>query len=189
MNKERLFIAVTLGPEQRTGIDRNIEALQQRLAFQKWVHPDDLHVTLKFLGDTDTSTALGIKSLMKTVSAGQPPFTLALKGLGTFGKPSAPSILWMGLGGELTSLSTLQAKVEAAVKTQGFAPEDRPYSPHITIARRYQGSTPFAKSSLAEAEHAMEPIPEQWTVDRFILYKSRLNRKPMYEPLDIFEFS
>jgi 2'-5' RNA ligase len=189
MGKERLFLAVGLGTEQRAGIERNKELLQQTLPFQKWVHPDDLHVTLKFLGDTDADTASKIRAAMKELAGGYSPLTLALQGLGVFGKPSAPSILWLGLGGEMPALANLQAQVEDAVKPLGFTPEDRPYRPHITIARRYNGTAPFSPGLLTEAGEAMESIPQQWTVDRFVLYKSHLSRKPMYEPIDTFEFS
>jgi 2'-5' RNA ligase len=189
MSKERLFLAVALGTEQRAGIERNKELLQQRLPFQKWVHADDLHVTLKFLGDTEADIASKLKSAMTAAAAGHSPLTLALNGFGVFGRPSAPSILWLGLGGETPELAKLQAQVEDAVKPLGFAPEDRPYRPHITIARRYNGTAPFSQDLLTEAAAAMDPIPQQWSVDRFVLYKSHLSRKPMYEPIETFEFS
>jgi 2'-5' RNA ligase len=183
---DRLFIGIPLGAEQRSAIQRQKETLQHKFSFQKWVHPDDLHITLKFLGETDNSTTEKIIDLLKELAAAQSPFTLGLNELGIFGKPSAPSILWMGIQGELSVLSALQAQIEFKVEPLGFAREDRPYSPHITLARRYQGHDPFSKELLTAAAVDLKQFHDSWAVGGIILYRSRLNRQPMYEAIETF---
>jgi 2'-5' RNA ligase len=186
---DRLFIAAPVGVEQRAGILQHKAALQRKLSFQKWVHPEDLHITIKFLGDSERNTTEQIKALLRELASVHSPFTLGLNKLGVFGKPSSPSILWIGLEGELSVLSSLQAQVETGVELLSFAREERSYSPHITLARRYQGTQPISKELLTDAYLEIASIPRQWTVEQLVLYRSHLNRQPMYEPLEVFSLA
>ncbi|WP_165842290.1 RNA 2',3'-cyclic phosphodiesterase [Paenibacillus xerothermodurans] len=187
MSSDRLFLAVAIGREQREQIERNMEILQRALTFQKWVQPDDLHVTLKFLGDTPLDTAEQVKAATRKLAAGHTPFSLSLQGLGTFGRSASPSILWLGVSGDLTALGELQSQVEHSVEPFGFTREDGTYSPHVTLARRFQGASALLPSALRAAEQAIEPLPAPWTVDRIVLYRSHLHKKPMYEAIDHFD--
>ncbi|TDG00502.1 RNA 2',3'-cyclic phosphodiesterase [Paenibacillus piri] len=188
MTRPRLFLALPLDQEQRSWLRRLREELQPALPFQKWVHTDDLHITLKFLGETETVAVSAISSLMRGLAAASSPLALSLQRFGTFGKPSAPSILWIGVGGDMDALRHLHAQSEKAMESAGFAPDNRSYSPHLTVARNYAGAAAFSKAGLASAEQmlAAHSTGMHWTVEQIILYRSHLGRTPMYEAVDRF---
>jgi 2'-5' RNA ligase len=188
MTMERLFIALPLGEEQRTLLQRQQKILQDPLFFQKWTHPEDLHITLKFLGDTPVTISEQLPNILQNVASSQQFFTLKLSGLGTFGKSSAPSILWAGIEGEMNPLRMLQKNVESALESLGFVPEQRAYNPHITLARRYQGKPGFSPDFLTP-HNIVDPANASWTVNQFVLYRTHLGRKPMYEAAAAFPFS
>lgn len=190
MTKDRLFIAIPVGKEQRSVLRQLQHALQSAIPFGKWVYPDDLHITLKFLGDTDADIAGQVMDKLKNTTAAARPFRLELMELGTFGKPSAPSILWMGIRGEMEALGAIQAEVEASVAPLGFAPEDRPFRPHITIARKYKGDAAFSGAMLQNSSAATGGTfvdTSGWTVDRVVLYRTHMGRQPMYEAVATFQ--
>ncbi|ULL14223.1 RNA 2',3'-cyclic phosphodiesterase [Paenibacillus sp. H1-7] len=186
MSTDRLFIAIPVGGAQRTALQQLGNTLQSALPFSKWVHPHDLHLTLKFLGDTDPVTAKRVREKLREITAGSQPFSLGLNELGTFGRPSSPSILWMGVRGDMNALAALHAKVETAVAPLGFAPEDRPFRPHITMARKYKGEAAFPEAELRNAAADALSTPSEWMAEHVILYRTHLGRQPMYEALDTF---
>ncbi|CAG7650444.1 RNA 2',3'-cyclic phosphodiesterase [Paenibacillus solanacearum] len=177
-NAVRLFIAVPLPQPVKDALEQHMEKLKTAFAFQKWVHPGDLHITLQFLGETPPQKAEQVQAELARVASAHPPMGLSIQGVGSFGKPAAPSILWMGIHGELPLLASLQADVEAAMEPLGFAKEARAFRPHLTVARRYNGTEAFDKAALATAP-AFPSTP--WTAEHVVLYQSHLNRKPMYE--------
>ncbi|TVY10366.1 RNA 2',3'-cyclic phosphodiesterase [Paenibacillus cremeus] len=190
MSDLRLFIAVPLPGTVRDPMADFMRELKQELPFQKWVHPDDLHITIKFLGAASEQTMEQVKVALKQVAEAEerPSFELSLRGLGTFGKPSEPSVLWAGIHGEMRVLSELQARVEAAMAPLGFEPEARAYRPHLTLARRYSAANTasdgngngddFPREKLRQLEL---PQPLTWSADQVVLYRSHLGRTPMYE--------
>ncbi|MCS7462770.1 RNA 2',3'-cyclic phosphodiesterase [Paenibacillus doosanensis] len=185
MTKDRLFIAIPVPPQPRSELSKLMEQLQPKLAFRKWVYPDDLHITLTFLGDTDTVTADKVKAAMNDAASAGAPFRLQLGRLGTFGRPPAPSVLWMGVQGELDALHSLQSRIEQSVMPLGFRPEDRPYRPHITIARKYADESPFPPAAELDSEW-MRSGESSWSCSQFVLYRTRMNHQPMYEILARF---
>ncbi|WP_248930308.1 RNA 2',3'-cyclic phosphodiesterase [Paenibacillus hamazuiensis] len=178
----RLFIAVPLPDPVKRELEKRCLTLRQELPFQKWVHPDDMHITLQFLGETPSGKADRIREELGRLAAETEPMRLAIEGLGTFGKPSAPSILWAGVRGDVPQLAALQKRVEAAMEPLGFAAEGRAYSPHVTLARRYSGASAFSRQAMpAWAGDALA-----WTAGDIVLYRSHLTRKPMYENIGSF---
>lgn len=186
----RLFVAVALPDKLRAKLHELGRTMKDEMRFQKWTHPDDIHITLKFLGETSGSRIGAIEDALRRISAsgGSRSFELSAAGLGVFGPPSRPTILWAGLQGDLKPLHELQHRIEEALAPLGYEREDRPYRPHLTLARRYNGSSGFQRRSL---ETAMKLLPEEgfrWTVQSFTLYRSHLGRTPMYEAIAGFEF-
>ncbi|CAG7632305.1 RNA 2',3'-cyclic phosphodiesterase [Paenibacillus allorhizosphaerae] len=182
----RLFVAVPLPQPIRAALQQQMEKLKPAFPFQKWVHSDDLHITLKFLGETSPQKAEQVQAELGRIASGHNPVSLSVQGIGTFGKPASPSILWIGIHGDLPLLASLQADVDAALEPLGFAKEDRAFRPHLTVARRYNGTSAFSKAMLQSA-----PVfpSSTWVADHIMLYRSHLNRQPMYEawksyPLD-----
>jgi len=182
---KRLFIAAPVDPQVKTRMSFLASAQRERLAFRKWVHGDDYHVTLQFLGDTDETKEAEVRRLLQRAASAAEPFRLAAEGFGAFGPPAAPSVLWLGVKGELAALRQLHAAVEAAMAQAGFARETKPFRPHLTLARKYAGTAPFVMPRSAPAAAAAE---EQlvWTVGAIVLYESHLARAPMYEAVGTF---
>ncbi|OPA78775.1 2'-5' RNA ligase [Paenibacillus selenitireducens] len=181
----RLFVAVPLSKQAREALEQWTGHAKAEIPFQRWVHPLDYHITLQFLGDTKPdqlgSLIEGLRAAVSTVS----PLELSLKGIGTFGRDIAPRILWAGVGGDTGGLEALLKQVQERTKPLGFISEDRPYRPHITLAKKYGGDTPFAIDLLDS--NPLEPIT--WLADRIILYQTHMAEQPMYEGIETFPFT
>ncbi|MCY9509067.1 RNA 2',3'-cyclic phosphodiesterase [Paenibacillus larvae] len=181
----RLFLAVPIGEEQRKSVALLSENLKQRLFFGKWTHPADYHLTLKFLGTVDADTAGRMAPVLAEIACRTPPFELELSRLGIFGAPGSPRVLWAGVRGGTGRLEQLQAEIENAVEAFGFLPEARPYRPHLTVARRYQGKSAFRAEAL-ELDLPRDAV-RPWIVKEIILYESRLDESPMYRAMERYE--
>lgn len=186
-SQSRLFAAVPIHHRVRHIIDNWHKPFKTVFAFQKWVHPEDYHITLKFLGDTDISIADQIRHNLKGVAENTEHFPLAIDKLGVFGPVRAPQILWAGISGDLHALIDLQKNTETALTALGFPSEDRKYRPHLTLARRYQGNT-FDTSAL-DAAILPKEADLTWLVDEIVLYESHLGRQPMYQAVEAFPLS
>ncbi len=135
----------------------------------RWVRPENMHLTLRFIGEVENGTADDVDAALGTVAAA--PFDLSFAGVGHFGKPSAARILWAGVNPN-DALDHLQAKVEAAVTRAGLPAEQRRFSPHITLARLKRAQSGRVEQFVAEhAGFRAAPI----TIDRFVLYSSFLS--------------
>ncbi|WNQ10183.1 RNA 2',3'-cyclic phosphodiesterase [Paenibacillus aurantius] len=174
----RLFLAIPAGDESRAALREACSRLKPSAPFRKWVHPADYHITLQFLGGVPSSQIETIKEALAREPLGE-PFRLALSRLGTFGASSAPRVLWAGLQGDLPSLARLQQTVTTLMTPFGYPPEDRPFKPHITLARKAEGPVRLEEVPLAAAD---------WTVTRFVLYQTHMGRSPMYEEIGEFRF-
>jgi 2'-5' RNA ligase len=181
----RLFIAVPIDERWREQLFKQCTLLQSKLPFQKWTHPEDYHITLKFLGDTSKDQIQQIRKLLENVTEVIRPFELSENGWGTFGPHTAPSILWAGVGGDLSALNHLQQKVDTSMAELGFAQENRGFHPHLTIARRYKGKRPLSSPIQQYLPEASEPLIE-WSVKEIKLYQSHIQKKPMYESIATF---
>jgi 2'-5' RNA ligase len=181
--EQRTFVALPLPASLRDQLGEWIEATKKVLPFRKWIHPQDIHITLQFLGSTSQEQLELIILALKKLSEKQAPFELSIDGLGTFGKSEQPRIFWAGVGGQLEELQHLQKKVTTDLTPIGFPPEDRPYKPHITLARKY-ASADFDRYSLTT--RAMGNV--NWTADRIVLYESITGQEPMYHEVSTFSF-
>jgi 2'-5' RNA ligase len=176
----RLFVAVPVpGPIAEKLKDWTL-AQKEALPFRKWAHPQDYHITLQFLGDTPVAQIEALQAALREVSAA--PISLALNGAGTFGPPKAPRVLWTAITGDLTGLTALHLAVVKAASSLGFEPEDRPYTPHITLARGFAGGGEMAIEATANA-----PAGVQWEADRFVLMQTHMHASPMYEVIGEFK--
>ncbi|MBW7476062.1 RNA 2',3'-cyclic phosphodiesterase [Paenibacillus oenotherae] len=182
----RLFVAASLPSQLQQQLAAWSEKLRLELPFRKWVYPSDLHITLQFLGDTPSLQKAPIISALNGAASSAGAFELTLEGLRLFGRPSNPSILWAGVGGELRLLHDLQQRITAALAPLGFVPEERPYHPHITLARKYSGDIPFEPEQLDRyaVPAAEEGEPLRWIIEDIVLYSSTLRKSgPMYEAI------
>jgi len=182
----RLFIAVGLGEAASMVLERWQAEAEQMLSFAKWVHPEDYHITVQFLGDTKQEIFEQLVPALKEAMSKIEPFSSELSGTGTFGTANAPRVLWAGVRGDIPALENVVEAVLSVTKPLGFIPEDRPYRPHITIARKYRGQEAFN----IDSTHVFQPMEEiAWSVDHLAIYKTHLDQKPMYEKLALIPFA
>jgi 2'-5' RNA ligase len=131
----RLFVAIELPGEVREALSRLQHELQRRgLERLRWVRPEGIHLTLKFLGPTPAERLPAIENALVGAVEGGAEHELALGKLGTFGG-SRPRVLWMDLTGHVDAIRRLQERVESAMNGLGFEREARGWSPHVTLAR------------------------------------------------------
>lgn len=179
----RLFAAVPLPGDVKKSLADWASAHKADYPFQKWAHREDLHITMFFMGDTEEEALPKVMASMKEAVKAHSPFTLRLSGIGTFGPPAAPSILWTGLEGDRDRLSALQREVQQALLRVGYKKEDKPFRPHITLARRYNGKTPWPQLR-SKRTGEFTPDGTEWSCGSLVLYRSHLGRSPMYEALE-----
>jgi 2'-5' RNA ligase len=123
--------------------------LRRALPEVRWVTPEQIHLTVKFLGDIEPSQDDAVGNALEQALKLFPQFTINAKGLGVFPSARHPRVLWVGLEG--TELMKLAADVEAALEPMGFLPEARSFQPHLTIGRWRRFDRP-AKNLLQELE-------------------------------------
>lgn len=185
-NHPHLFAAVPLPDRIKSVLSEWSDELREHWSFHKWVYPSDYHITLQFLGGCSPEQTVQIKQRLSQAVTGQQPFALSVNGLGYFGQPHKPRILWAGVSGDRRDLGQLQQKVAAQLESIGFPQENRPYRPHITLAKKYRQND-FSADRLGSFR-----LPQgketAWQVREFALYQTRLGEIPMYEPLETYSF-
>ncbi|MBY9081281.1 RNA 2',3'-cyclic phosphodiesterase [Paenibacillus sp. HN-1] len=186
-SSERLFTAVRLSPDIRSRAGELCRAMSAELPFAKWTHAEDYHITLQFLGDTPILDIPALTASLRQASERIEPFTLTLREPGIFGPPEAPRVLWAGVGGDKIALRELYARITGKTAPLGFRAENRPYSPHVTLARRYRGTEPFHSGKLGVwSDH--ELFRMSWKVEEWVLFATRMHNQPMYEVVETFRF-
>ena len=147
----RSFIAIELPEEVRGGLARlRNELKRNEHKFVKWVNPDGLHLTLKFLGNIPSKRVTEIINVIEEVTQGVSAFHLEISGLGAFPSLRQARVFWVGIGGEVDKLSKLQQNIDSALAVLGFAKEERPFVPHLTLARLRPGASPLERRSFGE---------------------------------------
>ena len=139
----RSFIAVEIDSKTIQNISDAIDQLKARVPGVRWAPVNNLHVTLKFLGDIEETKIDFIAEALREHLQPFSPFTISAKGLGVFPEVRRPHVLWVGLGG--AQLAALASAVEKGLEPLGFSPEKRPFQPHLTIARRRESDRSSAQ--------------------------------------------
>lgn len=141
MTTIRAFIAIDLPPEVKAELGRVAEALGAGLprGAVRWVRPAQMHLTLRFLGDTPADRLPDVGRALDAVAAAQAPFALRLNGVGCFPNRRAPRVVWVGLaapdGGESAPLLALKAALDEELTPLGWPPEEKPFRAHLTLGR------------------------------------------------------
>jgi len=182
----RSFIAVEISADIQRTISESTSFM--RNSFQKplirWVQPENIHLTLKFLGDVAPEKLEIIAAALKDEIKSCERFSMTVNGLGAFPNSNHPRIIWIGLNAP-PALTELQHYVEQLSSRMGYALEERPFSPHLTIGRIGQDAT---QAGLAEIKAALDsrPIGDLGTVlvDSLNIFKSDLQAGgPVYTRL------
>ncbi len=136
MEQVRSFIAIKLPDELKLGLAQLEAQLKtSKQPWVKWVDPYSIHLTLKFLGSITVDRISEITGAMEKATQGISPFRLEVKDLGVFPNLRRVQVAWVGISGEVDKLSQLQQHLESNLARLGFAPERRPFTPHLTLAR------------------------------------------------------
>ena len=160
----RLFIAIELPADLKMALGR----LRMDIPGARWVPMEQIHLTLAFLGEVDETTVERLTGKLAKIHA--PGFKLCLSGTGCFPNRHRPRVLWVGLEPE-PRLNDLVASVRSAVLACGIPQEERPFSPHITLAR-LKLSPPRDFDAFLD-QHQKQKLPP-FTVREFTLFQSRL---------------
>ena len=132
----RSFIAIELPQNVKNGLAKLINDLEKiRHPFVKWVNPEGVHLTLKFLGNIPFKQVTEISKAIEEAAQEISPFHLEISGLGAFPNLKQPRVLWVGIKGEIDNLLKLQQNIDSALASLSFAEEKRPFTPHLTLAR------------------------------------------------------
>jgi len=155
-DRPRLFVAVELDGRVQGALDRLQHDLQRHeLHGLRWVRPEGIHLTLKFLGETPREKVAAITQALAASTAGVQPHQLSLGKLGTFGSRGSPRVIWVDLDGDLEPLRRLAEQVERALAPLGIPRESRSFSPHLTLARVRPESARDVAGPLAQAVAAV----------------------------------
>ncbi len=133
----RAFIAIELPAEVKQALGDVAAALAAGLprGAVRWVRAEQMHLTLRFLGDTPAGRLPALAAALDDVAGRRAPFALRLSGVGCFPNARRPRVVWVGLGGEEAALAALVADLNAALGALGLPPEDKPFRPHLTLGR------------------------------------------------------
>ncbi|MGE3858052.1 MAG: RNA 2',3'-cyclic phosphodiesterase [Dehalococcoidia bacterium] len=184
----RLFIALEVPETWRAAAAAQQEAIASMLpeatrAALRPVHPDLLHVTLRFLGEMDE----GAIDPLQAALDGVPPFVveLSLTRAGTFGSAARTGVVWLGIGGQVRRLGGIAGDIERALRLIGVKGDDRPLAAHLTLARLSRHATTEDRVAVAEAVKRLDaPPPAPYFTSELVLVRSYLEGpSPRYEVL------
>jgi len=137
-----------------------------------WSRDANLHLTLKFLGEIPQTSVPDISTAASRAVAGIAPFSIRLEQTGAFPKQGQPRVLWVATNDSSGKLSELHARLEDELATAGFARDDRPFHPHLTVARLRQ---PRHARTLAAAHKELEFEPAEIAVSELLVIRSELS--------------
>ncbi len=133
--QHRIFVAVELEPTLHQAVvelQHDLEAAGARI---RWIKPGQLHFTLRFLGEITPAQVALVKVATREATSGIGPFTIVLKQLGAFPSFQRPQVVWVGVEDGAAEMEALAARLEARLAHHRFPPEERPFKPHLTLAR------------------------------------------------------
>lgn len=173
---QRVFIAIELSPDVHRWLEKARAVLEPGMpaGAVRWVNPDGIHLTLKFLGEIPVSRIDSVRAAMDESAAGRTPFSVTVEGLGCFPNTVRPRVVWAGVRKE-PLLEELQQRLEEGLYGVGFKKEQRAFSPHLTLGRVKDG---VSESSLRKIGSAVQTgtleTPAVMTVDGICLFRSVL---------------
>jgi RNA 2',3'-cyclic 3'-phosphodiesterase len=173
-HRVRAFLGLALPEDRRARLAAHVEECARLAPGYRWVPPNNLHLTLRFLGSLEQETLERLRGRLEGVR--QPPYELELDGRGTFGPRTSPRVIWLGVKRGAEGCAILAAALEAASVAVGLKAEPQRFRPHVTVARAR--AEPGRLPELPEA-----PELEPWLVDGFVLYQSLLGREVIYREL------
>lgn len=182
--KPHFFFAIPLPKETKHELNKVCLSIKDLLTFNRWVHPEDYHITLAFLGSALEDKLTAANSLVGDAVQNEKSFSLHINQLGVFGKLDEPRIFWADMLKE-NRLLTIRDKVYSACIQAGFLLEERPFKPHITLARKWAGNNAF-NLNLLKTNNPLIERPLSFEAREVVLYQTHLDQTPKYEKMAIF---
>lgn len=171
----RSFISIELPADIKAELTRLQNILKAgNPSWLRWVQPETIHLTLKFLGDVSGDKIEEITMALGDAAKGTGPFSLYLEGTGVFPNPKRIQVVWVGLGGDLNKLRDLQQKAEDNLEVLGYPPEGREFTPHLTLARVRFQPMPDELQKFTQSLSLTNPIESKFLVKYVNLMESRL---------------
>ncbi len=176
MNQLRAFIAIDLPQPFQDAIEKQTSRLRQAAGdgLVRWIPPQNIHLTLKFLGNIAASHMDFLKQLLHQTADSHQPFDMQIGGIGSFPNSKLPRVLWAGVHAP-ADLASLQKTIETGAARLGYEKEARPFSPHLTLGRVRQGIDPRDLQKISAALNGIQiGNIGSARVDAVHLYKSEL---------------
>ena len=172
----RVFCAIELPSLVREKISEHITRLRAAVpdSAASWVRPDNIHLTLKFVGESPSSQVKDLTQAAANTVAGFSPFEIMIGDTGSFPTHGTPRVLWIGVADHSSQLMQLQAKLDEECLRLGFVREERAFSPHLTIARLRK---PQGARALATAHKEIGFDSNQMSVKELTVIRSELSSK------------
>ena len=185
----RVFIAIDIDQAIRKGLASLQREMQAKVDIKKgdakWVDPETIHLTLKFLGEIKDVQTVDVCNITKEVAARHESFDIEVETVGCFGGKSA-RVIWIGTGQECESLLQLQSDLEQELASAGWPPERRKFTGHLTLCRvrNFKAGIKLAQLTEEYKDFKLGVMP----VDSLCVYQSELTPKgPIYTPLGRYE--
>ena len=173
----RAFIAVEVPQTARQILAETIRELADQVPGNvRWVTPQGIHLTLKFLGDIPTDDSGKILEALRSPIQQIPAFWVQVSGLGMFPNARRPRVLWAGVEVQQESLSSLQKCVEDTLAQMDYPTERQSFSPHLTLGRVRDGVSPGARrliiQAMSKASLVSSVVSEPWAVEQVHLFRT-----------------
>ena len=179
----RLFIALPLPSSVETKLGEIIDDLKNKGGKVKWVNPKNIHITVRFLGETDERQVPAIKEIMDRVSIKYNSYNLTIDRLGGFPNLNKPRVIWAGLTDDeqIGIMARMVKEIEYDIRKLGFDPDEKRFKPHLTLGRV---KVPKNLDELLDSLRSYHLKPTSFILDSLRLYKSTLTPQgPIYECL------
>ncbi|WP_417736924.1 RNA 2',3'-cyclic phosphodiesterase [Rosistilla oblonga] len=186
MQKIRSFIAIPLTDEIQNAAGRMVDRLREPATGVKWVDADNLHLTLKFLGDVDNIEVPDVCKALRKCCANAEPFSLSIQGIGGFPDLQRARVVWAGVEDQSSGLCPLAESIDIEMGKLGFKREFRDYTPHLTLGRLKKGSRlgeDFIAAAEKEADTELGTIHVQ-EVHVFASFMDKHQKGPTYNVMD-----
>jgi 2'-5' RNA ligase len=180
METLRTFIALDMPPEIKVALEKYVQPLKSLRGRVSWVKPQNLHLTLKFLGDTPADRIDEIAAALQEAASSAAPFSAAVSDSGVFPNDEHPRVLWIGINEKSGTLLKLAQDLDTRMQQFGFAKEKRFFAPHLTIGRAKDAHLAEIVRALKEKPFAAMPAQFQ----EIIFMRSELHPAgSIYTPL------
>lgn len=175
----RLFIAIELDAALRVRLKQIQKQLQdgQSMRNVRWVAPQNIHLTLKFLGNVNQAQVPALLDALDHAVKNIAPLTLEARGLGCFPNAKRPNIIWVGLEGDTVPTALLVRQIENECAAVGFARDERGFTPHLTLGRVKREASLTERAAVGELIQSA-PVPALGTIRADAVYLIASDLRP-----------